>query len=65
MLFVQEKRRLKFESTKREIVQIMSEIGIEANTEFEQDVVCEDADTFGMSSDRMMLLKTLLRDVCC
>jgi hypothetical protein len=58
------KRKIVFDSTQQEILQLMSEMGIEPSTEFEQDAVCEDSDTFRMSSDRMRELSNLLNDVC-
>lgn len=54
-----------FNSTKREIMRLMSELGLEPSTDFEHDVMAEDAESFGMSDNRMKSLAALLRDVCC
>jgi hypothetical protein len=42
---------------------LMSQMEVDAVTELEHDVICEDADTFVMSCDRLEALNDLLCDV--
>jgi len=63
-VFLQEATKALFDSIKQEIIGLMDEMGIEPSTDFEQEVVCEDSDTFRMSADRMRKLSDLQEDVC-
>lgn len=56
-------RFAKFTEQKEEITRIMSDIGEEVTTEFEQDIVIEDPECFVLSEANMLQLITLVDKV--
>ncbi|XP_068814519.1 protein regulator of cytokinesis 1 isoform X1 [Struthio camelus] len=58
-----EQRREEFVSTKRQIILCMEELDHTPDTSFERDVVCEDEETFCLSTDNIAALQNLLQQL--
>ncbi|NXE57964.1 PRC1 regulator, partial [Casuarius casuarius] len=58
-----ERRREEFVSTKRQIILCMEELDHTPDTSFERDVVCEDEETFCLSTDNIAALQDLLQQL--
>lgn len=60
---LQEQRREEFVSSKRQIILLMEELDHTPDTSFERDVVCEDEESFCLSTDNIAALQSLLQEV--
>ncbi|KAM6315736.1 protein regulator of cytokinesis 1-like [Podargus strigoides] len=58
-----EQRREEFVSSKRQIILLMEELDHTPDTSFERDVVCEDEESFCLSTDNIAALQTLLQQL--
>lgn len=64
-LIFQEKRFAEFVSKKKQIVELFHEIDRNPQSDFECDVICEEDNTFLLSTENMKSLKVLLTEVWC
>lgn len=64
MVILQEDRSKKFHATKKDIMKLMEELEECPNTSFERDFICEEEDSFLLSSENMKAMQKFHEEVC-
>lgn len=61
---VQDKRYSEFVTTKKKITELYDLLDFEPDTSFGCELICEDDDSFGLSTENMDKLRNLHNEVC-